>query len=413
MKIMVIGYVWPEPVSTGAGKRMMELILLFLAQKWQVTFASPAAASEFSVDLQGLGVKTCKIEVNDSGFDEVVHELCPDVVIFDRFMMEEQFGWRVEKSCPQALRVIETIDFHALREARHQALKAKRDFKLADLHNETALREIAAMYRSDLSLIISDYELNLLQTHFNMDADLLHLCPFMYHENDIVHASPSFAQREHFITIGNFRHAPNWDAVLWLKQEIWPLIRQQLPRVELHIYGAYTPPKATALHHEKQGFLIKDRAKSVAEVMQQARLCLAPLRFGAGIKTKLADAMLVGTPNVSTAIAAEGMQGGLTWSGAIGDDAQSFADAAVKLYNDESAWQTAQAHGFAIMKGCFNQKVNGDALIQRILEAVEHKERNRGRNFIGAMLRHHHHRSTEFMSRWIEVKNKAVVSSDL
>ncbi|MDX8382805.1 MAG: glycosyltransferase family 4 protein [Ghiorsea sp.] len=406
MKILLIGYVWPEPTSTGAGKRVVELIQLFLAQQWQVTFACPAAKTEFTLDLEALGVESVEIKVNDSQFDEFIGELQPDVVIFDRFMMEEQFGWRVEKTCPDALRMIETIDFHALREGRHQALKAKRTFAIEDVNNEVAVREVAAMYRSDISLIISDYELALLQDYFHISPDLLHLCPFMYDANAIALASPSFAQREHFMTIGNFRHAPNWDAVLHLKQEIWPLIRQQLPQAEMHIYGAYTPPKATALHSLKDGFLIKDRADHVQQVMQQARLCLAPLRFGAGIKTKLADAMLAGTPNVSTAIAAEGMTGGLAWAGSIADDGQSFAHAAVQLYQDESRWKQAQQHGFAIIRQYFNEKANGEALIQRILSVKKDLQAHRKANFTGAMLRHHHQRSTEFMSRWIELKNK-------
>jgi glycosyltransferase involved in cell wall biosynthesis len=322
-------------------------------------------------------------------------------------MMEEQFGWRVAKACPDALRMIETIDLHCLREARHQALKTHQPFTPDMLHNEIALREIAAIYRSDLSIIISDYEYDLLHSHFGINKTLLHLCPFMLDKANISN-SPSFAQRQHFMTIGNFRHVPNWDAVLWLKQEIWPLIRQQLPQAEMHIYGAYTPPKATALNNTKQGFFIKDRAESVQEVMQAARVCLAPLRFGAGIKTKLADAMMFGTPSVTTSIGAEGMTGGLDWAGSIADDAQAFADAAVGLHQKQTEWEQAQNNGFKIVNTLFHKKNNQQALFSRVLDAQEHLEFNRQKNFTGLMLNHHHHRSTEFMSRWIEGKNTKV-----
>ena len=53
--------------------------------------------------------------------------------------------------------------------------------------------------------------------------------------------------------------------------------------------------------------------------MQQARVCLAPLRFGAGIKGKLAEAMFCGTPNVTTNIGIEGMAMGSDWSGLTTD----------------------------------------------------------------------------------------------
>jgi len=54
------------------------------------------------------------------------------------------------------------------------------------------------------------------------------------------------------MTIGNFRHAPNWDVVLYL-QKIWPLIRKKIPNAQLHIYGSYPPPKATALNNPTTG----------------------------------------------------------------------------------------------------------------------------------------------------------------
>ena len=402
--VLILGLVWPEPQSTGASVRIMEHITLFQAQDWDITFACPAAQNEATTALETMGIHTQEVALNCSSFDDFIQGLQPQIVVFDRFMMEEQFGWRVANTCPDALRVIETIDLHCLREARHQALKSDKPFTPDMLHNDIALREIAAIYRSDLSIIISDVEYDLLQSHFNVPQDLLHLCPFMLPKPDSLKI-PSFEQRQHFMTIGNFRHAPNWDAVLWLKQEVWSLIRAQLPQAELHIYGAYTPPKATALHNPKEGFYIKDRAENVQEVMQQARICLAPLRFGAGIKTKLADAMMFGTPNVTTNMGAEGMSGSLDWSGLVADDAQSFADAAVSLYQDETRWTQAQDNGFKIVSTLFNQEDNQTALLTRILNVQSNLQQHRQSNFMGLMLNHHFHRSTEFMSRWIEAKN--------
>ena len=403
--VLILGLVWPEPQSTGASVRIMEHISLFQAQGWDITFACAATKNHASDSLETLGIHTQEVALNCSSFDDFIADLKPNIVLFDRFMMEEQFGWRVAKTCPNALRIIETIDLHCLREARHQALKAHQVFTPDMLHSDIALREIAAIYRSDLSIIISDAEYDLLQSHFGIHKTLLHLCPFMLDAPDTSN-TPSFEQRQHFMTIGNFRHAPNWDAVLWLKEEIWPLIRKQLPKAEMHIYGAYTPPKATALNNTKQGFLIKDRAESVQQVMQAARVCLAPLRFGAGIKTKLADAMMFGTPSVTTNIGAEGMTGGLDWAGNIANDAQGIADAAVTLYQNKTQWQQAQNNGFNIVNTLFNKEKNQQTLLARILDVQAHLQSHRQQNFMGLMLNHHHHRSTEFMSRWIEAKNK-------
>ncbi|MDQ6967290.1 MAG: glycosyltransferase [Mariprofundaceae bacterium] len=409
MQILIIAYVLPEPKSTGSGARMMELIHLFLGQGWSVHLASPAQATDYSEDLNVLGIETSEISVNNSNFDDFIAKMNPNIVLFDRFVMEEQFGWRAAKQCPKAMRILETIDLHCLREARHQQTKRTHAVALEpekmDLYSDIALREIASIYRSDLSLLISDHEIAVLDKYFSIPNHILHLCPFML--QPLQKITPEFSGRQNFLSIGNFRHAPNWDSVLWLKQEIWPLIRAKLPKVELHIYGAYIPPKATALHNAREGFLIKGRAEHVHEVMRQARINLGPLRFGAGIKTKLADAMLTGTPSVTTSVGIEGMTGGLPWGGAIADDAQGIADAAVALYQNEQAWLQAQQHGMVILRSLFDPLKNGQALLARIKYVIENLQAHRLNNFTGQMLNYHHHRSTEFMSRWIEAKNKA------
>ncbi len=407
LQILIIGAVWPEPNSSAAGSRMMQLIALFQQQGWHVTFATPAAMSPHAIDLNAHAVAAVPIELNNPSFDHFVHELQPDIVLFDRFMMEEQFGWRVAEQCPDAVRIVNTEDLHCLRKARHVAVKSG---NALDLFSDLAMREVAAIVRSDLSIIISEAEIDLLTTAFQVDPRLLHYTPFMLPA--IVPDWPDYAARRHFLTIGNFRHAPNWDAVLQLKQVIWPLMKEHVGDAELHIYGAYPPPKATALHNPRDRFLVRGWADDVNEVMRHARLCLAPLRFGAGLKGKLIAAMQAGTPNVTTAIGAEGMHGGMAWGGEIVRDsaelhfdAAHFAAAAIALYHDKSAWETAQSNGLAILNARYNAATHGAHLIERINTLRANLPQQRRANFTGAMLRHHTLQSTRYLARWIEAKN--------
>ena len=421
-RVLIIGYVWPEPRSSAAGGHMMQIIESFLQRGWHITFSSPAGIGEHKADLASLGIDEVGIELNNSSFDTFISQLAPDIVLFDRFMMEEQFGWRVEKHCPAALRVLETSDLQSLRDARQQQLKArlKSSADLDDFSNlfaparrdtfeqmantDLAQREIAAIYRCDLSLMISEYEIDLLVEHFNVPRALLHWCPLMV---DSVPAEfVPYEQRQHFLSIGNFRHAPNWDAVLWMKTTVWPLIRQQLPGAQLHVYGAYTPPKATALHNPAQGFHVLNWAEDALEVMSHARICMAPLRFGAGIKGKIADAMLCGTPNVTTPVGAEGMHGELPWAGAIEQSATAIAAAAVHLYQNAEAWHQAQQHGQTLLAQRYLQASHGPALVECIERCRTGLEQHRRNNFTGAMLRHHQHKSTQYMAQWIEAKNR-------
>jgi glycosyltransferase involved in cell wall biosynthesis len=218
-------------------------------------------------------------------------------------------------------------------------------------------------------------------------------------------ALTSFEERQHFISIGNFRHAPNWDAVLQLKTEIWPKIRKRLPKAEMHIYGAYPPPKATQLHNAKEGFLVKGWAEDAQKVMQQARLCLAPLRFGAGIKGKLVEAMQMGTPSITTRIGAESMYGELPWNGVIADDIETFIDAAVSLYEDKESWLLMQQNGNRILQARYQAEEWEPKLINRLKLQIQLRESLRKKHFLGLMLRHHSLKSTQYMSQWIELKN--------
>jgi glycosyltransferase involved in cell wall biosynthesis len=357
-------------------------------------------------DLTQFNVDCVDINLNCSSFDTFIDQLQPDVVMFDRFMMEEQFGWRVSEKCPQALRILDTEDLFCLRNARHTAYKKDRTMTNADLLNsDLAKREVAAIFRCDLTLMISPVEIDLLTELFKVDTSLLHYLPFVFNQAQCQQSNPSYDQRQNFISIGNFRHPPNWDCVLWLKQQIWPLIRQQLPTAQLLICGAYPPPKATDLHDEKSGFLVKGWVDDAVQEMQSARVCLAPLRFGAGIKGKLAEAMLCATPSVTTDIGIEGMQTPLAWPGIVANEAQAIADAAVKLYQHGDDWQIASDLGAKNAVNLFEQVKHFDALSYCIRQLLADLERHRQLNFIGSML-NHHHKSTKYMSQWIEEKNK-------
>jgi O-antigen biosynthesis protein len=407
MKLLIIGTVWPEPRSSAAGSRMIQLIELFRAEDWQVTFATAAQKSEHSVNLSSLGVIEVAVKLNDASFNEFVSDLEPNVVMFDRFMTEEQFGWRVKKECPQALLLLDLEDLHFLRSARQLALKEGRNLRPADLKSEQAIREIASIYRCDLSLVISSFEVDLLATEFSIHQSMLHYLPFMagFVTEDEKSGLPNFSQRQHFVTIGNFLHPPNWDSVQYLNAEIWPLIRKELPDAEMHVFGAYASEKHHQLNNPKTGFLIKGRAEDALKKVSEHRVMLAPLRFGAGLKGKLLESMQSGTPSVTTTIGSEAMHANLPWNGMVENDPAQFALAAVKLYSEETSWLKAQSVGFDIVNQLFANREHAEALIEKVRELKSELANHRNQNFIGSMLHHHTMRSTEFMSRWIEEKS--------
>ena len=382
---------------------MMQLLELFQEENYQITFASTASASEKTANLKVQNISVKSIKLNDASFDEFIKEQNPEVVIFDRYITEEQFGWRVSENCPDALKILDTEDLHFLRKAREEAVKNDIPVSEANLFSVTAKRELASILRCDLSLIISEYEMELLQNTFHISSEILYYLPFMV--DSISGETPPFENRQHFLAIGNLLHVPNVDSVLQLKK-LWPEIRKQLPEAELHIYGAYAPQQILQLNNPKEGFIIKGWAADVETVMKKYRVQLAPLRFGAGLKGKLLDAMRFGLPSVTTQVGAEGMCGKSAFGGRVVASNEDFINASVKLYSDESLWDEAQKNGFNCIKERFQKDLFSEAFKKHIRALSENIGMHRQKNFMGQILQHHSLQSSKYLSKWIEAKNK-------
>ncbi|AZI27779.1 glycosyltransferase [Pedobacter sp. G11] len=402
-KILIIGLVWPEPTSSAAGTRMIQLINLFLRKGYQITFSSAASKSDFSYDFSDTGVTEQEIKLNDESFNAFLKTLNPSIVMFDRFMVEEQYGWRVQQECPDAIRILDTEDLHFLRSARQQSDKKQTEI---DLFSDTAKRELAAILRCDLSLMISEVEMKILGDTFRIDSALLYYLPFLENEitTDIVKNWIPYEDRADFVFIGNFLHEPNWNTVQVLKTKIWPALRKKLPGVNLNIYGSYATQKVLQLNNKNEKFFIRGRAINAQQTIAQHRILLAPIQFGAGVKGKFIDAMQVGTPSVTTSIGAEAMRGPLDWNGFIEDDLDNFIDKAVSLYQDKAAWSLAQRNGIEIINERYSALKFSDDFIS-LVEKID-LPAHRRKNFIGQILNHHTAQSTKYMSLWIEEKNK-------
>ena len=407
--VLIIGAVWVEPNSSAAGSRMLQLIELFLKEKYNVVFATTAQKTDNAFDLKSLGVDETNIVLNANSFDDFILELDPTIVVFDRFMIEEQFGWRVADICPDAIRILDTEDLHSLRKVRHEAIKNEQPFLVENLLNsDIAKREVAAIYRCDLSLIISSFEMDLLQNVFKIDDCLLCHLPFLLDKIDQETQQKwlSFDKREHFITVGNFLHAPNVDAALQLKKHIWPAIKKRLPNAELHVYGAYPTQQILQLHNKKEGFIVKGFVDDAIEVVSMAKVVLAPIRFGAGIKGKLTEAMLSGSPSVTTPVGAEGMHAALPWNGFVNDDDTLFIENAIQLYTNKNLWKQSQKNGVRIVNELYSKEKFGKIFLNKIIELKLGLKQHRNFNFIGGLLQYQTLRSTKYMSKWIEEKNK-------
>ena len=398
MRAIVFGWVWPEPNSSAAGRRIIQIIEVLHEMNFEIHFACAAQKSEYSYKWN-FPVIEKQININSSEIDDWLKNLEPNIVLFDRVNAEEYYAWKVAKYCPEALRILDCEDIQTLRIARQKAIKNNEAFDISKIYQEPfALREIASIKRSHLSLIISPFEMQLLKNEFKINDNILFNFPLLAEEK---REGLNFKERKDFVWIGNFKHPPNKDATLYLKKVIWPLIRALKPQATLNVYGAYPSQEILQLNNPKEGFMVHGRAKDALEIIEQSRVLIAPIRFGAGQKGKLLDAMLTNTPSVTSIIGAEGMHTMNQWPGFICDNPEDFATKAIQLYFNEDSWLIAQNKIKTILDTNFNKEHH-----QTKLKQILHKNSKKDQliNFEQKLIIHHSFKNAEYMSKWIELK---------
>jgi glycosyltransferase involved in cell wall biosynthesis len=396
-KVLIISSVWCEPNSSAAGLHLYQIIRFFHQNNWQITFCITAGKTGNEADLSIFNVQEKQIPLNSSTEDDWLKSLNPDLVIFDRFMAEEQFGWKIRDFFPNALTILNTEDLHSLRKTR-EMLKGNNFTPELWKNQEITKREMASIYRTDASLFVSDFEMDFLNNNTQVNPEKLIYLPLIYQKNEKI---KPFEQRKHFYTIGNFAHAPNLDSIKFVKQEIWQRIRRALPEAEFHVYGSYCTDKIKELNDPKNGFLVKGFCDDL-ETLANYKICLAPLRFGAGIKGKFLEAMQLGTPSATTNIGVEGIVSKSSfWSGVCADTTDEIITKTIELYQSENLWNEAQKKGFEIIENKFS-----DIHHKHFFKNLDNLQKLKNADFVGEILKSEHFNSKKYFSKWIEAKNK-------
>ena len=145
-----------------------------------------------------------------------------------------------------------------------------------------------------------------------------------------------FAQREGLLFVGGFAHPPNADAVLWFAREIFPRIRQRLPQVNFYVVGSKVTEEIQALHSEENGIIIKGfvSEEELTKLYASCRMVVVPLRYGAGVKGQVVEAIYHGAPILTTTVGAEGIPHVETVL-EIANAPELFAEKTAELYGDE------------------------------------------------------------------------------
>lgn len=364
-RVLVIDSSTPRPDHDSASLRLVNLMRLLREEGAHVTFVPVDLndAGAHTQRLQALGVQTwyapffgtpaAWIREHGARFDTVV--VCRHYVLREWLPL-------LRRHAPQARLVFDTVDLHYLRERR--GAEIAQDTSLLRASDRTRALELDMIARSDTTLVVSDVERTLLA----QDAPSAHV-EILSNLHQVHGRGHAFGDRHDLVFVGGFRHPPNVDAARWFATEVFPLVRERLPEVRFHCIGSDPTPEITALAAQP-GVQVHGHVPDLSPYMDGARIAIAPLRFGAGVKGKVNLSMAHGQPVVATACAVEGMHLRDGEDVLVADDARSFADAVTRLYSDEALWQRLAEHGLANVQRHFSLDAARDVVRRVLLTAT-------------------------------------------
>ena len=339
-QILIIDAHTPRPDHDSGSLRLVNLMRLLREEGAHVVFlpADRDRVEPYASQLQHLGVECwhAPFAARPPAWLRE-HGARFDAVMVSRHYVASEFLPLLRAHAPQAKLIFDTVDLHYLRERRGAEIAG--DAALARAAERTRTLELSVIATSDVTLVVSEIERELL--HKDAPDARVELLSNLHR---IAGAGQPFAQRRDLVFVGGFRHPPNVDAVLWFVAEVFPRIRAQLSDLQFHCIGSHTPPQIEALA-VLPGVVVHGHVADIDPFMDGSRIAIAPLRYGAGVKGKVNLSMAHGQPVVATSCAVEGMHLRDAEDVLVADDPQTFADAVVRLYQDESLWNTLAHNG--------------------------------------------------------------------
>jgi O-antigen biosynthesis protein len=355
-RVLVIDACMLTPDQDAGSMRMQQVMEILVSLGCKVTFAPDnleyrqpyvRALQELGVEVQFHPyVRSISFLLGTRG-DEF------DIVILSRHYIAAKHIDAVRAFAPRALLVFDTVDLHFLREQRLAELNESGTAKRTAEAKRT--EELALIRKADLTLVVSPVEQELLDA-LEPDAQVLLLSTI----HEPIESGRPFAERDGLLFIGGFRHPPNTDAVLWYGHEIMPLLRKRLPGVRTYIIGIDPPATITAL--AAPDFVVSGHVPDLAPYLATCRLSVSPLRYGAGVKGKVNHAMSHGLPVIATTTSIEGMHLTPGADVLIADDPETFADAIVRAYHDQTLWTRLSNGGRENIRKHFSREVARGAI---------------------------------------------------
>jgi glycosyltransferase involved in cell wall biosynthesis len=341
----------PEPNRNAGGHAAVQELLLWQRLGFAVRLSLLDQPNPPQTTLQGWGAERVEWVGAEQALIQHLksHGREITLVYLTRFHVAERLIALLRQFAPSARVVLNVADCHFVRLLREADLR--RSATLARHAQAIRQRELAVMSRCDLVMTYTQEEATLIQAELKGHVPIERL-PW------VAEPAPGrrprrFSQRRDLLYLGGFSHAPNVDAMTWFVADVMPLLRLQVPGIRLRICGADMPQEVARL--ASSDVLIEGYVKDLPGLFEACRVFVAPLRFGAGLKGKIATALAAGLPTVASPVAAEGfiMPGELGVS-AVVETPDQWAAVVARLHQDQTLWEALSTRSLSYAKAFFS-----------------------------------------------------------
>ncbi len=357
-RVLVVDATTPEPDQDSGSVRLVNLLRLLRRSGRHVTFMADNRAwvPGYTQRLQAIGIEVLYQPWLDDPVDWLRrHGPGLDAVIVCRHYVAAPWLHLVRRYAPRARFVFDTVDLHYLREQRAAELSGSAE--IARQAATTRAQELRLVRSADVTVVVSAAERALLA----VDAPGARV-EVLSNIHPVHGCRTPWAERQDLWFVGGFQHPPNVDAVTWFVAEVFPAIRARLPGVRFHVVGSKMPAAIRALAGD--GVEVHGHVADLDPFLDGCRIAVAPLRYGAGVKGKVNMSMSCGQPVVATPMAVEGMHLVDGSEALVAGTAADFADAVVRLYQDQALWQRLSAAGLDNVRRHFSFEAAQAALEQ-------------------------------------------------
>ncbi|MFG1466454.1 glycosyltransferase [Xanthobacter sp. DSM 24535] len=365
LRMLTLDAVAPSPDKDAGSIMTIKLLNIFQKLGWHVSFIAthnPVFDYKYTADLQRAGIETFQLPQFQS-IDSVMTERREfDVVLGFRVTALGPVYDRLRNAYPSALIMFHDIDLHYLRMQREAELK--KDSTLARKAELVRDEELNLIAQVDCTIVPSDIEKHIIVGELGVQNVLVY--PYTA---DVIRSATAFGDRHDIVFVGGYAHSPNVDAVEYFVRAIWPELQQRLPQsAKFRVVGAGAPDSLRELASDR--IILDGFVEDLAPLLDQCRVFVAPLRYGAGLKGKVVTALSHGVPCVASSIAIEGM--GLTdrHELLVADKAADFIERVIQLYEDEALWTAYQEAGYGFVTQHYSWE-SGMAIATEALKQAE------------------------------------------